>query len=361
VEGISMRCSSHATRRFAPALSALVLVSLTTLAAVGTAHAGGAKPPGYHLTQKIQVGGQGGWDYITCDPAGHRLFASHGSSVVVLRTDSMKVVGEIPKTEGVHGATIATDLGRGYVSNGRTNDITVFDLASLAPLRTIPAGTNPDAILYDAFTHRVFAFNGRSNDVTVVDALRDTVVATLPAGGKPEFAVTDGAGRIYFNVEDKSEIVALDAKALTVAARWPIAPGEEPSGLAIDVKHRRLFSVCGNKLMVVVDADHGTVLASLPIGDRTDGCAFDPGTGLAFASNGEGSVTVVREDSPGHFSVAETAASAPGARTIALDPETHALYLPTASFGPAPAPTPEHPRPRPTILPDSFVILKLER
>ena len=344
-------------------LRALRSAAVTLLAffLLGAAPRAFGQASGYHVTQKIQVGGEGGWDYITCDPVGHRLYASHGMSVVVISTDSLKVIGEIPKTEGVHGIAIATDLGRGYISNGRANNVTVFEIATLKTLHTLPAGTNPDAILYDPFSHRVFAFNGRSSDVTVIDAKMDSVIATIPAGGKPEFAVSDGAGKIFFNVEDKSEIVTLDSKALKVVARWSVKPGEEPSGLALDAAHHRLFSVCGNKLMIVLDAENGAVLASLPIGDRTDGCAFDPGTGMAFSSNGDGTVTVVREESPVKFTVVDNAQSQVGARTITVDPGTHAIYLPTASFGPAPAPTPERPRPRPSILPNSFVILQLQR
>jgi YVTN family beta-propeller protein len=315
----------------------------------------------YHVAKTIHVGGEGGWDYLTCDPAARRLYVSHGTSVVVINTDSSKVTGQIPKTDGVHGIALAKDLGRGYISNGRTNTVSVFDLATLAVTRTIAVGTNPDAILYDSRTRRVFVFNGRSNDATVIDAVRDSVIATIPLGGKPEFSQTDGAGRVFVNIEDKSEIVVLDAKGLNVMHHWPLAPGEEPSGLALDVTHQRLFSVCSNKLMVVVDAEKGNIVTSLPIGERTDGCAFDPGTGLAFSSNGEGTVTVVREESPSKLSVIATIPTKAGARTIALDPDRHILYLPTADFGPAPAPTPERPRPRPTVVPGSFVILQLEQ
>lgn len=338
----------------------LIAVALFALF-LGRSNAGAQENPPYRVTRTIRVGGEGGWDYLTCDPAARRLYASHGMSVVVINTDSGKVIGQIAKTEGVHGVTLAKDLGRGYISNGRTNNVSVFDLATLTVLRTISVGTNPDAILYDPFSHRVFVFNGRSSDATVIDARTDSVIATIALGGKPEFAATNGAGRVFVNIEDKSEIVALDTKGLTILSRWPIKPGEEPSGLAIDVAHHLLFSVCGNKLMVVVDAENGTVIASLPIGDRTDGCAFDPGKGLAFSSNGEGTVTVVREESPTKFSVVGTVPTKAGARTIAVDPDRHILYLPTADFGPAPAPTPERPRPRPAIIPDSFVILQLEQ
>jgi YVTN family beta-propeller protein len=316
---------------------------------------------GYHVVKKIAVGGEGGWDYITFDARSHRLFASHGTKVVVINTDSDKVVGEIPKTEGVHGIAVANEFGRCFISNGRASTVSIVDLKTLTLMDTVSVGRNPDAILYDTFSRRVFVFNGRSNDATILDAEKGTVISTLPLGGKPEFSATDGKGRIFVNIEDKSEIVAIDAKEMKILSRWPIKPGEEPSGLALDVEHHRLFSVCGNKLMIVVDADNGNVIASLPIGDRVDGCAFDPGTGLAFSSNGEGTVTVVREESPAKFSMLETVATQIGARTITVDPKTHTLYLPTAEFGPAPAPTQERPHPRPAILPNTFCILKIQK
>jgi YVTN family beta-propeller protein len=327
------------------------------LSAIGIAQSSS----GYHVVKKIAVGGEGGWDYITFDARSHRLFASHGTKVVVISTDSDKVVGEIPKTEGVHGIAVAHEFGRCFISNGRASTVSIVDLKTLKLMDTVSVGRNPDAILYDAFSRRVFVFNGRSNDATILDAEKGTVVSTLPLGGKPEFSATDGKGRIFVNIEDKSEIVAIDAKEMKILSRWLIKPGEEPSGLAIDVEHHRLFSVCGNKLMIVVDADNGNVIASLPIGDRVDGCAFDPGTGLAFSSNGEGTVTVVREESPLKFTVLETVATQIGARTITVDPKTHTLYLPTAEFGPAPAPTQERPHPRPAILPNTFCILKIQK
>jgi YVTN family beta-propeller protein len=334
--------------------TALFLICLST---IGIAQ----NSPGYHLVKKIAVGGEGGWDYITFDAQSHRLFASHGTKVVVISTDSDKVVGEIPKTEGVHGIAVADEFGRCFVSNGRASTVSIVDLKTLKLIDTISVGKNPDAILYDAFSHRVFVFNGRSNDATILDAEKGTVVSTLPLGGKPEFSATDGKGRIFVNIEDKSEIVAIDAKEMKILSRWPIKPGEEPSGLALDVEHHRLFSVCNNKLMIVLNSDNGDIIASLSIGDRVDGCAFDPGAGLAFSSNGDGTVTVVREESPAKFSVLETVTTQTGARTMTVDPDTHTLYLPTAEFGPAPAPTQERPRPRPPILPNTFVILKIQK
>ena len=231
---------------------------------------------GYHVIKRIAVGGEGGWDYITFNAQSHRLFASHSTKVVVINTDSDKVIGEIPKTEGVHGIAVANEFGRCFISNGRTATVSIVDLKTLKLIDTVSVGKNPDAILYDSFSHRVFVFNGRSNDATILDAKNGSVISTLPLGGKPEFSVTDGKGRIFVNIEDKSEIAVIDAIKMKILFRWSIKPGEEPSGLAIDVKHHRLFSVCGNKLMVVVNAENGTVITSLPIGDRVDGCAFDP-------------------------------------------------------------------------------------
>jgi YVTN family beta-propeller protein len=334
-----------------------IAIILMCLSAIGIAQSSS----GYHVVKKIAVGGEGGWDYITFDARSHRLFASHGTKVVVMSTDSDKVIGEIPKTEGVHGIAVANEFGRCFVSNGRASTVSIVDLKTLKLIDTISVGKNPDAILYDPFSRRVFVFNGRSNDATILDAKKGTIISTLPLGGKPEYSVTDGKGHVFVNIEDKSEIVAIDAKEMKILSRWPIKPGEEPSGLAIDVKNNRLFSVCSNKLMVILNADNGTVLASLPIGDRTDGCAFDWQTGLAFSANGEGTITVVHEESPLKFSVLETVKTQVGGRTITVDPATHTVYIPTAEFGPVPSPTQEHPHPRPAILPNTFVILKIQK
>jgi YVTN family beta-propeller protein len=332
-----------------------IIIILLFISTIGLAQSSS----GYHVEKKIAVGGEGGWDYITCDVPSHRLYASHGNSVMVISTDSDKVIGEIPKTEGVHGIAVAQEFGRCFISNGRSSTVSIVDSKTLKLIDTVTVGKNPDAILYDPFSKRVFVFNGRSNDASILDAKKGTVVSTLPLDGKPEFSVTDGNGHVYVNIEDKSEIVAIDAKEMKILSRWPIKPGEEPSGLAIDVLHHRLFAVCGNKLMVVVNAENGKVITSLPIGDRVDGCAFDPMKGLAFSSNGEGTMTVVREESPDKFSVGETVKTQIGGRTITVDSSTHTVYIPTAEFGPAPAPTTE--RPRPTILPNTFCILKIQK
>ena len=312
---------------------------------------------GYHLLRKIEIGGEGGWDYIFADAGEHRLYISHAAKVVVVDTESGSKIGEIPNTNGVHGIAVADKLGRGFTSNGRDNSVTIFDLKTLKTLDTVKVGKNPDAIIYDAATKRVFAFNGGSSDATVIDAASGKIAGTIALGGKPEFAASDEKGMVFVNIEDKSEVAAIDSRGLTVKARWSIAPGEEPSGMAIDRKTHRLFVVCSNEKMIVLNSDNGKVVADLAIGEGTDAAAFDPKTKLAFSSNGAGSLTVIREDSADKFSVVENIQTERGARTMALDTKTDRIYLPTAQFGKTPAPTVERPRPRPAIVPNSFVIL----
>jgi len=315
-----------------------------------------AAPDGYRIIKEIPIGGEGGWDYLTIDSAARRLYVSHATRVVVVDPDAGKVVGEIPDTPGVHGIAVAPELNRGFISNGRGNSATIFDLKSLAPLGQVKTGENPDAIQYEQSSGRVFTFNGRSKDATAFDARTGKVEGTIPLGGKPEFSAADGRGKIYANIEDTSEIVEVDAAKLAVTKRYSLKPCDEPSGLAMDVKNRRIFSVCGNKLMAISDPDAGKVVATLPIGQGADGAGFDAARGIAFSSNGDGTMTVVRE-AAGKWQVVENAKTARGARTIAVDQKTHNVYLPTAQFGPAPAPTPQAPRPRPAILPDTFKIL----
>ncbi|MDQ6788439.1 MAG: YncE family protein [Acidobacteriota bacterium] len=312
---------------------------------------------GYHLLNKIEVGGEGGWDYVFADAGEHRLYVSHATKVVVIDTETEKVVGEIPNTNGVHGIAVAENLGRGFISDGRDNAVTIFDLKTLARLGDVKTGKNPDAIIYDPASKRVFAFNGGSSDTTVIEAESGKVAGTIALGGKPEFATADGKGMVFVNIEDKSEVVALDSRVLTVKSRWSIAPGEEPSGMAIDRNNHRLFIVCSNQKMIVLNVENGKVVADLPIGNGTDAAAFDEKTKLAFSSNGEGTLTVVREDGKDKFSVVENLKTQRGARTMALDSKTHKIFMPTAQFGETPAPTPERPRPRPAIMPNSFVIL----
>jgi len=343
--------------------AAAVLLSGAAAARGRAPRAAGAPPgdSGYHLVKKIKLGGEGGWDYLNFDSATRRLFISRGAKVIVVDVDAEKVVGEVADTPGVHGIALAPELNRGFTSNGRGNNVTVFDLKTLAVLDHVSTGENPDAIVYDPATKRVFTMNGRSQNATAIDAQTGQVAGTIALGGRPEFAAADGKGHVFANLEDKSEIVDIDAKKLTVVARWPLAPCEEPSGLAMDTHGRRLFAGCGNKMMAVVDADSGKVLATPAIGSGVDANAFDPGTKFAFASNGEGTLTVVHEDSPAKFSVVEDVTTQRGARTMALDPKTHEVFLVTAEFGPRPAPTKENPRPRPPILPDTFTVLVFGR
>ena len=336
-------------RRSTLGFCALFLVLVATLAT--------AADPGYHLINTYTLGGDGGWDYLILDSSSRRLYISRATHVMVIDADSGKPVGDIPDTPGVHGIALAPELGRGFISNGREGTVTIFDLTTLKAISKIKAGENPDAILYDPASKRVFAFNGRSHDATAIDAAGGTVLGTIKLEGKPEFAASDGKGKIFVNIEDKSQIDAIDPNKLEVKASWPLAPCEEPSGLAIDRKNRRLFAGCDNKMMAVVDADTGKVVATAPIGDGVDANAFDSGTGLAFASCGEGVLTVVHEDSPSKFTVVDNVPTQPGARTMALDEKTHNVYLVTAKFGPPPAPTADNPHPRRTILPDTFVVL----
>lgn len=330
-----------------------IFASLLIAAATAVAAAG----PGYKVVNTYKIGGDGGWDYLTADAAARRLYISRATHVIVLDLDSGKTVGDIADTPGVHGIALAPELGRGFTSNGREGTVSVFDLKTLATSSKIKAGQNPDAILYDPPTKRVFTFNGRSQDATAIDATNGTVVGTIKLDGKPEFAASDGKGEIFVNIEDKSELTAIDANKLVVKEKWPLAPCESPSGLSMDKKNRRLFVGCDNKMMAVVDADSGKVLATPAIGDGVDATAFDDETGLAFASCGEGVLSVIREESPQKFVLAETVPTQTGARTLALDSKTHKVFLVTAQFGPPPAATPDNPHPRHSILPDTFVVL----
>jgi hypothetical protein len=332
---------------------------IVSLAALSLAASG----PGYHVTATYKVGGEGGWDYLTADASARRLYISRGTHVIVLDLDSGKNVGDIPDTPGVHGIALAPDLGRGFTSNGRENTVTVFDMKTLKPVgEKIKVGENPDAILYDPATKRVFTFNGRSHDSTAIDAADGKVLGTIKLGGKPEFAASDAKGEIFVNNEDTSELIAIDPNKLEVKSKWPLAPCQSPSGLAIDRKNRRLFVGCDNKMMAVVDADSGKVLATPAIGEGVDATAFDDETGLAFASCGQdGVLTVVKEESPAKFSIAETLPTEKSARTMALDTKTHNVYVVSAKFGPRPAPTAQNPRGWPPVLPDTFVVTVLSK
>jgi len=318
-----------------------------------------AKPgPGYHLLKKFVLGGEGGWDLLAFDSAANRLYISRGTHVMVVDPDSGAIVGDIPNTPRVHGIAIAPEFGQGFTSNGGDGTVTIFDLKTLKTLSQAKAGKNPDAIIYDPASKRIFCFNGGSNDVTAIDAKTGTVAGTLALGGKPELAVADEHGKIFVNLEDKSAVVTFDARKLTLDATWPLAPGEEPTGIAMDRKHHRLFIACANKLMAVLNADNGKLVTTFLIGDGPDGAGFDSDRQLAFSPNGaDGTLTVAREDSPDKFSVLENVATQKGARTLELDEHGHRVFVVTAEFGPTPAPTAERPRPRPPMIPGSFTLL----
>jgi DNA-binding beta-propeller fold protein YncE len=336
----------------------LMILLVLAFSAFGFAAAQEANPSGYHLLKKIVIGGTGGWDYLTLDAQSRLLYISHGNAFEVVNVDTGEKLDPITNLKGVHGAAIAADRGRGYISNGQGNSVTVFDLKTRQVIEEISVAPaqNPDSILYDAFSGRVFTFNGRTSNATAIDAATDKVVGTVDIGGKPEFAQTDGKGIIFVNNEDKSEIVAFDAKTLEVKKRWSIAPGEGPSGLAIDLKNKRLFSVC-NKVMVVSDFENGKVVTTVPIGSGPDAVRYDPETGLVFSSNGDGTMTIVRQESADKYSVLDTIKTATRARTMELDLKMHNVFVVTAEFNPAPAPTKEQPRPRPTAVPGSFQLL----
>jgi DNA-binding beta-propeller fold protein YncE len=318
-------------KRYTMVLSAMLPLMMAV-------EAGAQSPPAVpKKVHKIAIGGEGGWDYLTTDPAAQRLYVSRGDRVVVVDTDSEKVVGELTDTPGVHGVAVVPDLGRGFTSNGRDATVTAFDLKTLKPTGKIKVGVNPDAIMFDPSSHLVFTYNHGTKDATAVDPSALSVAGTVALEGVPEAAVADGKGHIFVNLMDKAEVVEFDARSFKVLNRWSLAPGVRPTGLALDPQLRRLFSVCsGSQTMVVLDADNGKVLARLPIGRGSDGCVFDPERGLAFSSNGgDGTLTVVKEETPGKFGVVATIPTQSGARTMALDPTTHRIYLSAATAAPA--------------------------
>jgi YVTN family beta-propeller protein len=313
---------------------------------------------GLQVLERWKLGGGGGWDYLAVD-AMHRLFLSRGTQVDVVDTKSGKLLGTIPNTQGVHGVAFAPELHRGFTSNGRADTVTVFDLDTLKTLQEVKVPAhNPDCILYEPKGRHVFTFNGRSKDVTVLDASTLAVVATIPVPDKPEFAQDDHAGHIFVNIEsDPGRMVVIDSRGLTVQSTWPLPGCNSPTGLALDGTHHRLFSVCDGNVMAVTNADSGAQIAQVPIGRGPDAAAYDAQRGLVFSSNGEGTLTVIRQESADHYRVLDTVKTQAGARTMALDPATGRIYLVTAQFGPPPAATPEQPHPRPTPLPDSFTVL----
>jgi DNA-binding beta-propeller fold protein YncE len=323
-----------------------ILLILMTLAALAAAS-------DYKVVKTWKLGGDGGWDYVTADSDGHRLFIARATRVMIVDTATGKQIGEIPDTQGVHGVALDYDDGRGFASNGREDTVTVFDLKSLAVEKKVRVGGRPDAILYDPFSKRVFTFNAQSHDTTAIDAAKSEVAGKVELGGKPEFAATDEKGTVFVNIEDKAEIVAFDPVKLAVKSRWKLAGCEEPTGLALDRKTRRLFSGCGgNKKMMIVDADSGKIVASPAIGDGCDATAFDAERGLAFASAGDGTITVIHEDSADRFSTVQTITTQMGARTMTIDPRTHKLFTVTAKVTGT--------RENRKIEADSFVVLVAE-
>ena len=312
----------------------------------------------YKITNRISFPGESGWDYLYADSASRQLYVTHGDRVEVIDLDSQKAITSITGLNRVHGVAIANDLNRGFISDGGANVVVIFDPKSHAELQRVRAGTNPDGIIYDAPSKRVFAFNGGSQDATVIDAATGNIAGTIPVGGKPEFPVSDGKGNVFVNVEDKNEILKIDPKAMRVVQHWSVAPCDEPSGLAMDAGRNRLFSVCSNQKMVVVDADSGKVVATVPIGKGPDAVVFDAGKNLVFSSNGQdGTITVIKQESDDKYSVVATSATEKSARTLALDNKTHNLYLSAAQLGAAPAPTTDNPHPRPKIVAGSFNVL----
>ena len=312
----------------------------------------------FTLVNHYNVGGEGGWDLLTFDAKRHRLFVSRSTHVQVIDADSGKVIGDIPGTAGVHGIALADDLNAGFTSNGKSNSVTVFDLTTLKVIKTIKiSGLNPDVILYESKSKHIFTFNGHSANVTVIDATSHKEIYTISLPGKPELAVSNDAGKVFVNIEDKNEIAVIDSGSNKVLKSYPIGSGIEPTGLSIDKGHNRLFSVCANKKMEILDSETGKIVSEVDIGAGPDSAAFDSNLGIALSSNGDGTLTIVKENDPDHFSVLQNVITQKGARTMAYDSDNHRAYLVTASFGKTPPATKEQPKPRPAIIPNSFEIL----
>ncbi|HTA65311.1 MAG TPA: YncE family protein [Xanthomonadaceae bacterium] len=336
-------------------------ILMIALLAAATAAAQGPAPatPADATQRRFALGEAGGWDDLNVDASAHRLYLSRSDRVMVVDTVSGKLVGEVPDTSGIHGIALAPELHRGFTSNGKADTVTVFDLGTLKALETIKVtGSNPDAIVYDPATKRVLTFNGHSSNATVIDAVKHSIVGTIALDGKPEFAVADGHGRVFVNIEDKGELSEIDTSTMKVLATWPLPGCEEPSGLALDDAHRRLFSACDNGKMAVTDADTGKHVADIAIGAGPDGAAFEPARGLVLSPNGkDGTLTVAHEDDPDHYRIVATIPTQKSARTMVLDKSANRLYLPAAEFDALPANAPPHTRP--PMKPDSFVVLEL--
>jgi len=313
---------------------------------------------GLHLIKKTTIGGNGFWDYVSVDSQSRHLYLSHSNQVEVLNADTHKKIGVITETKGVHGVIEIPGMGKGFTTNGKTNTSTIFDTKTFKKIAELPTGDIPDALLYDAFSGYVFIFNNEGGSATVIDSKTNKVVKTIELGGAPEAGVTNEKGLIFVNLEDKNEIVAFDSKDFSIKHRFKLAPGEEPTGLAIDLVKNILFSGCHNQLLIVVDASNGNILAKLPIGKGVDGVVYDPKSKLVICSNGEGTITLIKEKSANEFAVLETIPTHPGARTIGIDAKTNHIFLPAGKAGPAPAPTKENPKPWPSILPNTFMVLE---
>jgi YVTN family beta-propeller protein len=312
----------------------------------------------YQFQTEIPIGGEGGWDILTIDSAANRLYLSHATKVIVVDLNKNAVIGEIADTPGVHAFVAVPEVQRGFSSNGKESKSSVVDLTTLKTVSQIDTGSNPDAVVYEPRRGEVYVFNHTGNSVTVINAKAATFSATIPLGGTPEFAAVDEkAGRIYCNIEDKNEVAVIDASKHEVVAHWSLAPGEEPSGIALDARHHRLFSGCHNKVMTMLDTETGKVIATVPIGAGVDGCAFDDSMQLAFASCGEGTTTIAREEGPDKLTVLQTLKTERGARTMALDPKSHRIFLPSAQFQPAPSPSPGASPGRPTVVPNTLKLL----
>ena len=312
----------------------------------------------YKFLTEIPIGGEGGWDILTIDPAAHRLYVSHSTKIVVVDLEKNAVAGELTDTPGVHGFIAVPEIGRGFSTNGKENKSSVVDLTTLKTLSKIDTGANPDAFAYDGKRGELYIFNHSGDSATVIDARNAKVIATIPLGGSPEFGVSDEAGgRIYVNLEDKNEVAVIDAAKHEVVARWPLAPGTEPTGIALDAAHHRLFATCHNKMMEMLDTTTGKVVGSVPIGAGVDGCAFDDATQLAFASCGEGTMTIAKQEGPATLTVVQTLKTERSARTMAIDPQTHRIYLPSAQFEPGPSPSPGASPTRPKMVPNTMKLL----
>ena len=333
-------------------LSALVLLCVAATPAAAQ---------GYHVTHTYTLGGDGGWDYIALDTMDHRLFIARQDRIMVVNPETGALLGQIPGLARAHGVAFDYVNGFGFATSGADSAVTMFDLQTLAVQGKITAAVDDDAVLYDAVSQHIFTMNGDANSVSVIDPVSGRRLGTIDLGGKPEYGVSAGNGKLYVNIEDRSEVVEVDAAEMSVARRWSIAPCESPTGLAIDVAHHRLFSGCRSGAMAISDYRAGRLVATVPIGQGVDACRFDAARQLAFASNGDGTITVIHEDTPNRFSVVATVQTKAGARTMELDPVTHRLFTVTADFGPAPAPTADRPRPRPPVVPGTFELMVLEQ